>query len=245
MCPSVQVKFLHLSQEMHQCNSTHTHKHGQACGCMRAHRHTDTHTQACTHAPQAVVTSLSFLINNAPYSSTPGDAQTSQGQPFPGLTLSQSWGKSWLPIAQNSLGCVVIPREKDLSPRFGNAGTDHRDHLAQSIKASYRHRLFRNLGLERERSCVGFSGRSRCSKPTLTPQHKEVKGASINFQSKLHQARLWDDRSPQKPSGNPSGPLPVPLATLTTHPLRFPTCSARIGTSVKKQSRKQFMTFYS
>ena len=125
---------------MHTCRHTHTH----------------THTQPCTHAPQAVVTLLSFLINNAPYGSTPGDTQTSQGEPFPGLTLLQSRGKPWLPIAQNSLGCMITPREKDLSPRFGNAGRDHRDHLAQSIKASYRHHLFRNLGWAGEESWVGF-----------------------------------------------------------------------------------------
>lgn len=72
---------------------------------------------------------------------SPGDAQTSQGYPFPGLTLSQSWGKLWLPIAQNSLGCIVTPRENDLCPRFGNAGRDHRALLAQSIKASYKYCL--------------------------------------------------------------------------------------------------------
>ena len=51
---------------------------------------------------------------------------------------------------------MITPREKDLSPRFGNAGRDHRDHLAQSIKASYRHHLFRNLGWAGEESWVGF-----------------------------------------------------------------------------------------
>ena len=140
---------------------------------------THTHTQPCTHAPQAVVTLLSFLINNAPYGSTPGDTQTSQGEPFPGLTLLQSRGKPWLSIAQNSLGCMITPREKDLSPRFGNAGRDHRDHLAQSIKASYRHHLFRNLGW------VG-----------------------VNFRSRMPQVRLLDGHLPLKPFGNPSGPLP-------------------------------------
>lgn len=54
---------MHLSQEMHQCNSTHTQTDGHA----GARTHTDTHTQPCTHTPQAVVTLLSFLINNAPY----------------------------------------------------------------------------------------------------------------------------------------------------------------------------------
>lgn len=113
----------------------------------------------------------------------------------------QSRGKPWLPIAQNSLGCIVTPREKDLSPRFGNAGRDRRDHLAQSIKASYRHRLFRNLELGRQRSCVGFniteaatSGRSSCSKPMLISWHKEVKGVGVNFWSRLHRAGLLDGR---------------------------------------------------
>lgn len=61
---------------------------------MHTRTRTHTHTRPRTHAPQAAVTLLSFLINNAPYSSTPGDVQTSHVQPLPGLTLSQSWGRS-------------------------------------------------------------------------------------------------------------------------------------------------------
>lgn len=128
---------MHLSQEMHQCNYTHTHTGVHRCRC----------TQPCTHTPQAVVTLLGFLINNTPYSSNPGDVQTPQVEPFPGPSLSQSRGKPWLPIAQNSRGCMTTPREKDLSPRFGNAGRGPRDCRAKSGKAGYRHCLSRNLGL--------------------------------------------------------------------------------------------------
>lgn len=119
-----------------------------------------------------------------------------------------------------------------MSPRFGNAGRDRRDHLAQSIKASYRHRLFRNLELGRQRSCVGFniteaatSGRSRCSKPMLISWHKEVKGVGVNFWSRLHRAGLLDGRffPPRNHLEVQVAHFPVSLTTLTTHPLRFPT----------------------
>lgn len=166
----------------------------------------------------------------------------------------QSRGKPWLPIAQNSLGCIVTPREKDLSPRFGNAGRDRRDHLAQSIKASYRHRLFRNLELGRQRSCVGFniteaatSGRSSCSKPMLISWHKEVKGVGVNFWSRLHRAGLLDGRF-----FPPETIWKSRWSTSLFHwppwphtPWDFQPVSSGIRTSLKKQSWEKVMTFYS
>lgn len=81
----------------------------------------------------------------------------------------------WLPIAQNSPGCIVTPREKDLSPRFGNAGRDHRDHLAKLIKANYNTISLETWGWG-ERSYVGFYISSCLWKKQMLAAHANTGG---------------------------------------------------------------------
>lgn len=114
---------------------------------------------------------------------------------------------------------MLTPREKDLSPRFGKAGRDPRDHLAQSIKASNRHRLEKPGGGERGLTSAAACESSRCSTPMLTTQRREARGG-CELLGHIAPSGTSGRSLPQKPSGNAA----VPPAALTTLPCRFPTC---------------------
>lgn len=123
---------------------------------------------------------------------------------------------------------MVTLREKGfLGPRFGTVGREHRDHLAQSVKASYRQHLLKPRGWlgswgDLVSTSAAASNKSTCFTPVLTGHRGQ--GASANLYSHLRGVGLPDGHLSQQPPGTPHAPLPHLMYSSDHGPLRLPTC---------------------
>lgn len=229
MCPSVWVKFLHLSQEMHQCNSTHTHTHTHRRAHVQTHTHTrgraHTHTQPCAHAPQAAVTLLSLLINNAPAVGPWASPHLTQSV-VPWRAPVTEPGETLAPYCSEFSRLHGLTKRKGIESEIWKCWKDDRDRLAQAVKARYRHRSLRARGLGRRASCwcpwqqlpLGEAG------APSQGEHRSTRRCGVAVPSGAGRTEPGSGgSSPPEAAWKPKCPLPGPPDHPDAHSLAFPT----------------------